>query len=59
MIKFEKTTCMIVVTGAAGFIGSCMIARLNESNFNNIIAVDVFQDEFKNQNLAGKNSEPL
>ncbi len=54
MIKFEKTTCMIVVTGAAGFIGSCMIARLNESNFNNIIAVDVFQDEFKNQNLAGK-----
>ena len=46
---------MIVVTGAAGFIGSCMIGRLNQSNFNNIIAVDIFQDEFKNQNLLGKN----
>ena len=35
---------MIVVTGAAGFIGSCLIGRLNQDNFNNIVAVDHFAD---------------
>ncbi len=46
---------MIIVTGAAGFIGSCLIARLNQDNFNNIIAVDDFSNEIKNKNLDGKN----
>lgn len=45
---------MIVVTGAAGFIGSCMISRLNQDNFNSIIAVDDFSNEEKNKNLEGK-----
>ncbi|MDB4835238.1 ADP-glyceromanno-heptose 6-epimerase [Cyclobacteriaceae bacterium] len=45
---------MIVVTGAAGFIGSCMISRLNQDNFNAIIAVDDFSNEEKNKNLEGK-----
>ncbi|MEH0154354.1 ADP-glyceromanno-heptose 6-epimerase [Limibacter armeniacum] len=45
---------MIVVTGAAGFIGSCMIERLNKDNFNYIIAVDDFSNEAKNKNLEGK-----
>ncbi|HEX8548194.1 MAG TPA: NAD-dependent epimerase/dehydratase family protein, partial [Cytophagaceae bacterium] len=45
---------MIVVTGASGFIGSCLISRLNASNFNYIIAVDDFSNEIKNKNLAGK-----
>lgn len=45
---------MIVVTGAAGFIGSCMISRLNQDNFNYIIAVDDFSNEEKNKNLEGK-----
>ncbi|OHX65069.1 ADP-glyceromanno-heptose 6-epimerase [Flammeovirga pacifica] len=45
---------MIVVTGAAGFIGSCMISRLNEDNFNQIIAVDDFSFPEKNKNLEGK-----
>lgn len=45
---------MIVVTGAAGFIGSCLISRLNQDNFNYIIAVDDFSDEEKNKNLEGK-----
>lgn len=45
---------MIIVTGAAGFIGSCLISRLNEENFNYIIAVDDFSDEHKNRNLEGK-----
>lgn len=45
---------MIIVTGAAGFIGSCLISRLNKDNFNAIIAVDNFDDPEKNKNLYGK-----
>ncbi|MCU0439537.1 MAG: ADP-glyceromanno-heptose 6-epimerase [Raineya sp.] len=45
---------MIVVTGAAGFIGSCLVARLNQDNFNAIIAVDDFSKTEKNPNLEGK-----
>lgn len=45
---------MIVVTGAVGFISSCLIARLNQDNFNEIIAVDDFTDEVANKNLEGK-----
>lgn len=45
---------MIVVTGAAGFIGSCLIARLNEDGFNDIIAVDDFSHPEKENNLSGK-----
>ncbi|HEX8059399.1 MAG TPA: NAD-dependent epimerase/dehydratase family protein, partial [Cyclobacteriaceae bacterium] len=44
---------MIIVTGAAGFIGSCLIKRLNADNFNAIIAVDKFDIEAKNKNLEG------
>ena len=45
---------MIIVTGAAGFIGSCLIERLNRDNFNAIIAVDNFENPSKNKNLLGK-----
>ncbi len=45
---------MIIVTGAAGFIGSCLIKRLNQDNFNAIVAVDKFDDAVKNKNLEGK-----
>ena len=46
---------MIVVTGASGFIGSCLIARLNADNFNYIIAVDDFSGGVENiPNLEGK-----
>lgn len=45
---------MIIVTGAAGFIGSCLIAKLNKENFNAIVAVDKFGDPRKNKNLEGK-----
>lgn len=44
---------MIIVTGAAGFIGSCLIKRLNENNFNAIVAVDKFDNIEKNKNLVG------
>ena len=42
---------MIIVTGAAGFIGSYLIKRLNQDNFNAIIAVDKFDNPEKNKNL--------
>lgn len=45
---------MIVVTGAAGFIGSCMIRKLNEENFNAIVAVDDFSRVDKAENLHQK-----
>ncbi|MBX2901787.1 MAG: ADP-glyceromanno-heptose 6-epimerase [Cyclobacteriaceae bacterium] len=44
---------MIVVTGAAGFIGSYLIKRLNADNYNAIIAVDKFDNVEKNKNLVG------
>jgi ADP-L-glycero-D-manno-heptose 6-epimerase len=45
---------MIVVTGAAGFIGSCLVSHLNKSGYTNIVAVDDFSREDKNENLVGK-----
>ena len=45
---------MMVVTGAVGFIGSCMIKALNEAGFNYIVAVDDFSNEQKNKNLDHK-----
>lgn len=44
---------MIIVTGAAGFIGSCLIKKLNQENFNAIVAVDKFDNPAKNKNLEG------
>jgi ADP-L-glycero-D-manno-heptose 6-epimerase len=45
---------MIIVTGAAGFIGSGLISRLNQDGFQNIIAVDDFSKIDKAENLEGK-----
>ncbi len=45
---------MIVVTGAAGFIGSCLVQKLNEENFNDLILVDDFTIKTKSPNLEGK-----
>ncbi len=45
---------MIIVTGAAGFIGSCMVEYLNEQGFENIIIVDDFGVEGKRENWEAK-----
>ena len=45
---------MIVVTGAAGFIGSCMVRKLNDEGHTDILIVDEFSHEEKNRNLEGK-----
>lgn len=45
---------MIVVTGAAGFIGSCLIGKLNAEGYNDIIAVDDFSQDAKHDNWKDK-----
>jgi len=45
---------MIVVTGALGFIGSCLISKLNKEGVTNIVAVDDFSKVEKERNLEGK-----
>ena len=44
---------MIVVTGALGFIGSCMIKVLNDANVE-VVAVDDFYKDKKDPNLENK-----
>ncbi len=43
---------MIVVTGALGFIGSCLISYLNQKGIDDIVAVDDFSHTEKDINLA-------
>lgn len=45
---------MIVITGAAGFIGSCLARRFNDEGHRDLILVDDFSREDKNRNLEGK-----
>ena len=45
----------IVVTGAAGCIGSCMIRSLNSKGYNNLLLVDDFGIEGKRKNWEDKN----
>jgi ADP-L-glycero-D-manno-heptose 6-epimerase len=46
---------MIVITGAAGFIGSNMIAKLNMEHFLDLVLVDDFSNDLKNKNIENKN----
>ena len=45
---------MIIITGAAGFIGSCLVSKLNQEGFSDLILVDDFSDTEKMKNLEGK-----
>lgn len=45
---------MIVVTGAAGFIGSGLVAKLNDVGIHRIVVVDDFSNSEKEPNLTGK-----
>jgi ADP-L-glycero-D-manno-heptose 6-epimerase len=48
------TKALLVVTGAAGFIGSCLVGYLNQYGYENLILVDEFSDEEKELNLHMK-----
>src|SRR6476661_9383947 len=50
----QTTNDAIVVTGAAGFIGSCLVGFLNEKGYENIIVVDDFSRSDKEVNLEEK-----
>lgn len=45
---------MIIITGAAGFIGSCMVQKLNMIGIKNLILVDDFTKEAKKANWIDK-----
>ena len=44
----------IVITGAAGFIGSAVVRHLNNKGMQNLILVDDFKESEKWKNLVGK-----
>jgi ADP-L-glycero-D-manno-heptose 6-epimerase len=45
---------MIIVTGSAGFIGSCFVSKLNNKGIKDIVLVDDFSSPEKNRNIANK-----
>ncbi|MEJ6982495.1 ADP-glyceromanno-heptose 6-epimerase [Pedobacter sp. P351] len=45
---------MIIITGAAGFIGSCLVHKLNSEGYNDLVLVDDFSDAEQNKNFEGK-----
>lgn len=51
MINKDST---ILVTGAHGFIGSCMVSFLNQQGYEDLILVDEFDEEAKELNLIHK-----
>src|SRR3954470_5257530 len=49
----------IIITGAAGFIGSCMVQFLNDQGYEKLILVDDFGVEEKRKNWEGKRFEAI
>ncbi len=49
-----QTTDTIVVTGAAGFIGSYFVGLLNRAGYQRLILVDDFSKDYKKENLLSK-----
>jgi ADP-L-glycero-D-manno-heptose 6-epimerase len=49
----------IVITGAAGFIGSVLAGYLNKNGYSNLILVDDFSRADKKKNYEGKDYEQL
>ena len=47
---------MIIVTGAAGFIGSCLVGRLNQAGFSDVVVVD---DWFESRRPSAPGADSL
>lgn len=54
MLKKNNSSQLIVVTGAAGFIGSCTVKHLNDHGITNLILVDDIKKTEKWKNLVNK-----
>lgn len=52
--KLAKSKELTVLTGGAGFIGSCFLWKLNQKGIDNIIVVDNLDKGFKWKNLVSK-----
>lgn len=50
---------MIIVTGAAGFISSALLSRLNEQGYKDLVLVDDFSRENRKRNYEGKEYREL
>lgn len=50
---------LIIVTGAAGFIGSCMVQYLNDQGYEKLVLVDDFGVEEKRRNWESKKFEAI
>ena len=44
----------VLITGAAGFIGSNLVSLLNSRGIQKIVLVDDFDNEVENKNLLNK-----
>src|SRR5271154_4636175 len=54
MLKKNNPSQLIVVTGAAGFIGSCTVKHLNDQGMTNLLLVDDIKKTEKWKNLLNK-----
>jgi ADP-L-glycero-D-manno-heptose 6-epimerase len=54
MVLLQKHLNMIVITGAAGFIGSVVAGYLNEEKYENLVLVDAFNRPDKAINYENK-----
>ncbi|MBS3904526.1 MAG: ADP-glyceromanno-heptose 6-epimerase [Simkania sp.] len=54
MQKKLQSQQLIVITGAAGFIGSCLVKHLNNLGYYNLVLVDDIGTSDKWKNLLGK-----
>src|SRR4051812_3376780 len=50
---------MIIITGAAGFIGSCLVRRLNDEGYVDLVLVDDFSKAEKKRNWEQKQYREL
>jgi ADP-L-glycero-D-manno-heptose 6-epimerase len=59
MVLLQKHLIMIVITGAAGFIGSVVAGYLNEEKYENLVLVDAFNRQDKKINYENKKFKQL